>query len=280
MIRPSTILCLAVLCWPLGESRADPVRLNIALGNGERSFAPSELLARPDAVEVAVPKDASYGGATRYRAVPLLALLGPAQLDSIDTIEARATDGFVSQIPLALIRRGAEGGAVAWIAVEDALHPWPKLPGKAATAGPFYLIWDHPERSGVTSEQWPYGILSLTGVESPVHRWPQIAVPDALPADVPARHGQAVFIAQCMPCHRMHGGGGAEVGPDLGQPVPAARYLTEAGLRALIRNPRAVRTWPEQRMTGFDVTVLSDDDLTAVIAYLVAMAGQGSAAAR
>jgi cytochrome c1 len=50
------------------------------------------------------------------------------------------------------------------------------------------------------------------------------------------------------------------------------QYLTDAGLRAIIRNPRAVRTWPDQQMIGFGERILSDADLDAVVAYLHAMA--------
>ena len=50
------------------------------------------------------------------------------------------------------------------------------------------------------------------------------------------------------------------------------QYLTEAGLRALIRDPRAVRTWPGQRMVGFSKSDLPDSDLDALIAYLRAKA--------
>jgi hypothetical protein len=49
---------------------------------------------------------------------------------------------------------------------------------------------------------------------------------------------------------------------------PATAYFTEAGLRALIRNPAGVRTWPGQQMPGFDVATLGDSDIDAVIAYL------------
>jgi len=81
-----------------------------------------------------------------------------------------------------------------------------------------------------------------------------------------------VFTTQCMPCHRMKGAGAADVGPDLGQPMNPTQYLTAGGLRALIRNPKAVRTWPQQQMIGFDKTTVSDTELDALIAYLAYMA--------
>ena len=58
---------------------------------------------------------------------------------------------------------------------------WGSPPGTGTGAGPFYLVWEHPERSGVTSEQWPYQLASLTAVESPAHRWPQLAADTLLP---------------------------------------------------------------------------------------------------
>ena len=55
-------------------------------------------------------------------------------------------------------------------AFEDPANPWPPLSGTTVSAGPFYLVWEQPERSGVGSEQWPYQLATLAGVESPAHR--------------------------------------------------------------------------------------------------------------
>ncbi len=267
------LLSLALIAFAVAPARAAD-SLAVSFGGNERTFTAAELLARSDAATIEVPDDVSYKLTMTYRAVPLLALLGKTTGDASDTVEARASDGFVSQIPLALIEKGANGGSVAWVAVEDPQNPWPPLPGKDASAGPFYIVWEHPERSKVGSEQWPYQTVALTGVESPAHRWPQIAVADDVPSDAPARLGQTVFTTQCMPCHRMKGGGVGELGPDLGQPMNPTQYMTAAGLRALIRNPKAVRTWPQQIMPAFDEKKLSDADLDAVIAYLAHMAGR------
>ena len=157
-------------------------------------------------------------------------------------------------------------------------NTWPALPGKTASAGPFYLVWQDPERSAISSEQWPYQLASLTEVESPAHRWPQIVVDSSLPSDAPARRGQAVFTTQCLPCHRMKGGGAAVVGPDLGQPMNPVQYFTPKGLRGVIRDPKAVRTWPQQQMPGFDATMIGDADLDALIAYLAHMRCRPTAA--
>jgi mono/diheme cytochrome c family protein len=277
MMRLLTLTMLASLIAASPARAADPPPLVIDRAGAEHGFTAAELLARPDAVSLTFQDDV-YRHPTTHRAVPLLALLGDISGTAFDTLEGRATDGFVAQIPLALVARGASGGAVPWIAVEDPAEPWPDLPHQSSSAGPYYLVWEHPERSHVSTEQWPYKLVRLTFTESPVHRWPQLAVPSSLPQNAPARRGQEVFITQCLPCHRMKGGGAGEMGPDLGQPMNPTQYLTERGLHALIRNPRAVRTWPDQHMMGFDRNALSDSDLNSVIAYLHAMNGAAGAA--
>jgi mono/diheme cytochrome c family protein len=264
----------------IGSWIADAVQpvLTISAGGRSREFTTAALLSRTDTVSLVVQDDVSYKRSMTYRAVPLLALLDGVRDDRSDTLEARAKDGFVAQIPLTLIVHAANGGAVAWLAVEDPAQPWPPLPHHAESAGPFYLVWDHPQRSGVSTEQWPYALASLTLVESPVHRWPQLELPTDRLADSAARSGQKVYFSLCLPCHRLNGGGAGEVGPDLGRPMNVTQYLTEAGLRAIIRNPGAVRTWPDQHMAGFDARALPEADLGELLIYLRAMAG-GSAAA-
>lgn len=276
------VACLAALMLAIlgatGQANADEPSLALTLGGVTHRVTASELLARPDAAEVAIPADVGYGRAAVYRAVPLLPLLSGLSWDRFDTLEARATDGFVAQIPLSLVHKGAEGGATAWIAIEPPGHPWPNLPGKEAGAGPFYLVWEHPERSGVTTEQWPYQLASVAAVESPAHRWPQLAVDPSLPPEASARRGQEVFVANCLPCHRLDGGGAGEVGPDLGRPMSATDYLTETGLRALVRDPKSVRAWPLQQMPGFGADALPAADLNALVTYLRHMAQRRSAA--
>lgn len=274
-VRGRVVLCglailAALVAVPCGSRAASPA-LTIANGSDERQLTAAELLARPDSAVLNVTGDV-YHGAVHYRAVPLLALLGSPPDKQFDTLEVRASDGFVSQIPLALVARGASGGAVAWIAVEDPAAPWPSLPHGSGSAGPFYLVWEHPERSGVGREQWPYNVVRISVAENPLLRWPQLAAPNKLSTVSSVRKGQDVFVVDCLPCHRLNGGGASEFGPDLNQPMSPTQYLSKAGLRALIRDPKAVRTWPDQHMMGFSKAVLPDADLDALIAYLGAMA--------
>ncbi len=267
LLRLLTIL-LAGLSGPPALA-ATPV-LVVTAGGVARQFTSDQLLARRDAATIPIPRDPAYGRAMSYRAVPLRALLSALPPDAADTIQARATDGFVAEIPRALIG----GAALPWVAVDDPAHPWPPLPGKTVSAGPFYLVWQDPERDRISTEKWVYALAALTLVPSPVQRWPAIAVDVSAPEDAPARRGQAVFMANCLPCHRLGGAGEGTVGPDLLRPMPATAYFTEAGLRALIRNPTAVRSWPAQQMPAFDAATLGDSDIEAVIAYLRYLAGR------
>ena len=269
-------ICLVVpigIVWAAGPGQTGDRTLTIDLGSGPQRYTAATLLARPDVAQITVPNDVSYRRSMSYRAVPLLALLTIRPGASFGALEARASDGFVSQIPLGLVEKGAKGGSRAWIAIEDPARPWPNLPGREVSAGPFYLVWEHPDRSHIRSEQWPFALIALTGVATPAQRWPQLAVGKDVAAGAPARRGQDVFIVQCLPCHRMKGAGAADMGPDLGKPMNPTQYLTTEGLRMLIRDPKSVRTWPKLQMPGFDKTMISDADLDALIAYLTYMAG-------
>jgi mono/diheme cytochrome c family protein len=253
----AALMFLAVCSWSLA---ATPV-----LTIDQKKYSAQELLGRPDAVSITVPDDVSYRRSMMYEAVPLRALLPAAKGDHFDTLEAKATDGFVAQIPLELVTRG---GAIPYLAVEDPAHPWPALPNEKKSAGPFYVVWDHPQSSDVRAEQWPFALASLMFAESPVHRWPQLASHSADPL---ASSGQKVFVTYCLPCHQLNGAGVGKVGPDLGKPMPVLQYITEPGLRAIVRNPAGVRTWPEQHMTGFGTKTLPDEDLDALVVYLKGM---------
>jgi cytochrome c1 len=50
--------------------------------------------------------------------------------------------------------------------------------------------------------------------------------------------------------------------------------MTEPGLRALVRDPKSVRTWPQQQMPAFPPNLLPDTELNALIAYLKEIASQ------
>jgi mono/diheme cytochrome c family protein len=271
----SRCVLFAVLLLTLGAigncAAAQPL-IKLTVGGKTQSFSQAELLARPDAAEIHVPQDVAYGTSVTYRAVPLADLLDATALPADSVLEARATDGFAAQLPMDLVRNRDPAIAVAWLAVEDPAQPWPKLPGKPISAGPFYLVWIGSGAASVRSEQWPYQIAQLATQPSPSARWPALAVDPALPATDPIRAGQSLFITQCLACHRLNHAGSADTGPDLNVPMNPVEYFQPAALRRYIRNPASVRDWPGRTMPAFPQDQLSDREIDLIVAYLAYMA--------
>jgi mono/diheme cytochrome c family protein len=270
---------LALLCFLLlpGFAQADEPTLTVTVANDARSFTRRELLARPDVTTIAVVRDITYRGPMTYRAVPLASLLAGMTLPPDSVLEAVTLDGFIAQLPPDLVLNTDPEKAVAWLAIEPADRPWPAIPGKDASAGPFYIVWTGAEVGSIRSEQWPYQMARLVSQPSPATRWPALAVNAALPATDPIRAGQTLFVVQCLPCHKLNGAGASDVGPDLNHPQNPTEYFTPRGLHDLIRNPSAVRTWPAQAMPAFTADSLSDREIGLIVAYLEHMAGRKQA---
>ncbi|CAD6557111.1 hypothetical protein LMG28727_06281 [Paraburkholderia kirstenboschensis] len=251
----------------IGHRATAQPTIELRIGGKTQSFSQATLLARRDAADVHVPRDVAYGTSTTYRAVPLADLLNGAALPADSVLEARATDGFAAQLPMDLVRNRDPVTAVAWLAVEDPAQPWPKLPGKPVSAGPFYLVWVGREAASVRSEQWPYQIAQLATQPSPSARWPVLGVDPALPATAPVRAGQSLYITQCLACHRLNHAGSGDAGPDLNVPMNPVEYFQPAELRRYIRDPASVRDWRGRTMPAFPRGQLSDREIDLIVAY-------------
>ncbi|VWB06632.1 cytochrome c [Burkholderia lata] len=269
-------LLLLTVCL-IGQRASAQSALELETDGTARALTRQTLLARPDATDIHVPRDIAYGRPMTFRAVPFAALLGDTPLPADGVLETRAADGFAAQLPMDLVRRRTPAGAIPWLAIEDPAHPWPNLPGKKVSAGPFYLVWLGPDASSVRGEQWPYQIVRVTIESSPLARWPSLAVDAALPADAPARAGQRLFVTQCLACHRIDGAGSSHAGPDLNAPMNPVDYFQPAALRRYIRNPASVRDWPGRSMPAFPPDQLSDRELDQIVAYLAYMARRKAA---
>ena len=249
----------------------------VSSDGGVRTFDRDALLARTDVVEITTSRDVAYRTPRTYRAVALAKLFEGVAIPPDAVVEAAAQDGFVTQLTRELVY--ANDNIVAYMATEAADTPWPLIPGKDKSAGPFYIVWVGDRASSVPTMMWPYQVVSLFVQDAPAKRWPAIAVDPMLPALHPARDGQTLFVNKCFTCHTMNHAGPASAGPDLNLPMNPTEYFTDAGLRALIRDPRLVRIWPEQRMPSFAQEDLSDEELGLILAYLNHMAGRKSPAA-
>lgn len=244
--------------------------LTIEVGDTTRSFAAAELLARRDAAEIQIARDASYGQPMTFTGVPLAALIEGFVLPADSVLEAVASDGFTAQLPLHLVFNTDPAWAVPYIAIERADEPWPPLPGQDKGPGPLYLVWVGNDLSAVRSEHWAWHLARLVARDAPAKRWPQIAVDPALPPTDPLHAGQGLSVFQCMSCHRFNGAGSAEVGPDLDRPSDPAARMDATALGALLRAP------PDGGRSGHGLgpDKLSDGEIGLIADYLRHIAGR------
>lgn len=265
---PTFLLCLSawLLCAVGNFAHAAEPVLELSFSKQQQRLARADLLRHPDVRTIEVPADVAYKQPMKYRALPLLSILRDVR--DVDILQFKAEDGFVANIPTALL----SGGAQPWLAIEAPTAPWPALKKSGRSAGPFYLVWLAPEKSGITPEFWPYQIAAISAV-TPLHnRYPQILPAASLPRDSAEVRGMHVYTMQCASCHQINGGGDATIGPDLNLPFNPTEYFAEDFLRRYIRHPAAVRSWPQMTMPGFSEQVLSAAQLDDLLAYLRHMA--------
>lgn len=266
----ASVLAIAALASliPSNPATAAEPALEIAFGAKVERWSRADLLKHPAVRTIEVPADVAYRRAMRFRAIPLPALI--AQLAQSESVQFVASDGFVANIPGALLASDAQ----PWLAIESPDLAWPALKPGGPSAGPFYLVWLAPEKNGISPEQWPYQIARIAQALPLEKRYPQILPAAATGPDSAERRGLQVFTANCAVCHKINGGGDASIGPDLNKPFGPTEYFQEAFLRQLIRNPASVRDWGQRTMPGFSQSVLSDAQMDDLLAYLRQMVKQ------
>jgi mono/diheme cytochrome c family protein len=264
------VIALALVCR-LANAQAPALTVTGRDGTG-KTYTRDSLLALPGVRNITVT-DPVYGRTMTYRAVPTAEVLKDAKVGADDYVQARATDNFSIGIPGRLLVANA-APVEGFIAIEDPASPWPDIPHKSGSAGPFYIVWQLTPPATVSSEYWSYRLAALVVTDSPIKRWPGLGVGAEVPASDPIRAGVDRFATLCFACHRFNGQGEGDQGPDLGQPMNPVDYLKPEALRKMIRNPASVRKWPDQKMPGFGEDTLSDSDLDAIIAWLTYKARQ------
>ncbi|MFZ5782163.1 MAG: c-type cytochrome [Pseudomonadota bacterium] len=258
---------VALAGCPAPQVLAQQAGLTVAGRDTKRLDTRQALLALPGVRNLTIP-DPVYRRTMTYRAVPLTAILKGVAIDADDYVQARATDDFSVAIPARLLLFDDPARAEAFLAIEDAAAPWPRIPGKPYSAGPFYIVWKLAPSVSVSSEYWAYRLAALAVTDSPTKRWPVLAVGPEIGPDDPIRMGLDRFVSVCMACHRFDGAGEGEQGPDLARPMNPVDYFQLPALKKLIRDPASVRQWADQKMPGFDAATLSDRDIDAIVAWL------------
>ncbi len=243
-------------------------QLVIDTGKGPTTYTEEQLSAMAGIRDITIPNDPAYNKAMTYRAIPVRALFSGVATDGDTIIEFRSLDGFSGSIDASRLLNPHPNGSHAYIAIETTSKPWPALkPGGTATAGPFYLIWEHPEKSHIVSEEWPFQLASLKVKGSLQEKYPKI-----FPKDQKYLSGFKVFRQNCFPCHTINRQGSGQIGPDLNYPHSPTEYMQKSFLPKLIRNSQAVRAFSNGKMPEFKDKDLSDSDLNKLIEYLSHMA--------
>jgi mono/diheme cytochrome c family protein len=254
-------------------AQADEPKLTIQSGSRTVSFTLSDLLKRPSVQTVTVSADPAYAGQARtYRAVPAAELFRGIEISASGTVVFNSLDGFSGPLNKSDLLNTDPRRSIAFIALEDPNKKWaPLKPGQKATAGPFYLIWQNPERSNIAREMWPFQLAGLAVKADLASLFPKI-IPKS--QDKNAQAGFTSFIRNCFMCHTLNGQGTSQLGPDLNIPFNPTEYMGEKYLRQLIRDPQSLRRWPQSKMPGFSSRDLADSELDQIVAYLRSMSGQ------
>ncbi len=262
-------LASVVGCIPLSNALAQSPAFTLTVAGRESSktYSERDLLAHPASRDITIAHDPVYQRSMTYKAIPLSLLLKDFAVGSEDYVQARANDNFSVSILGTLLKPSAKTETEAFLAIENPTAPWPLIPGKKSSAGPFYIVWQSTVSPAVQRGYWAYRLTTLTITDSPYKRWPSLAIVGAVAAD-PVWRGLDRFVVTCMACHRFNGDGEGTAGPDLGKPMNPVDYFQPAALKKYIRNPMSVRDWPEQKMPAFDKATLSDPDIDAIIAWL------------
>lgn len=267
------LLWICFLCFqnPAWSAEAKSPRLTISGPGVTKSFSREDLLKMKDRRTLEVKEDPAYGpGKRTYEAVPLTELFAGLKMQDFTTLSFKCTDGFSGAMSIARVLNKNPEDSIAYLAVEPAAKKWPALKrGKPETAGPFFLIWDHPEKSKIMAEEWPY---QLSGFELSSQSL-QAQFPKTVPTSPTdsVRRGYDLFMTNCFVCHAFNGEGNHKIGPDLNLPKSPSEYLQFPYFEILVRNPQELRAWPQARMPGFSST-LSEQDLKDLWAYFQHMA--------
>lgn len=257
------IVFVLYLALASAASAAEPI-ITITAGATKREFTRAQLLESPHLARITVKDDPAYGGERTYDAVPFADLF--EGLTAKETLLFKCLDGFSAPISAPRALSIDPRASHAYLAIERT--PWPKLKS-GATAGPFYLIWDHPERSQIKTEEWPYQLTGFSVETSIEAQFPKTQ-PGA-DASAQEQHGYKLFLQNCFVCHTMNGEGTSQLGPDLNIPHNPTEYLAAGYLKTLVRNPQNLRHWPQSKMSSFDDKTLSDKDIADITAYLARM---------
>jgi len=239
----------------------------------KKIFTSQQLLADKRVEKINLLNSRAYPHTLmKFNAIKLCDLLRPFHVHYQDMIELIAIDDFVAVVPASKILSCHPNQAIAMLAIESLTHPWPKLKYNNSnqnhpdegTAGPYQVIWLHPEKSYISNEYWAWKVNKIK-----IHKRAEDAIdlPRPTVKNKHIQNGYHMYVSHCMACHTLHHIGKAKIGPDLSKNT-FETFENDEKLRKFIRDPQSVRPKNNDRMSGTDESSLSNTDLNDLILYL------------
>lgn len=255
-------------------SPAEGPILSIKSNAQTRKFTRRELLGSPYLKKIVVEKDPAYKMTRRtYSAIPASQLFGEFKINVDTTIAFFCLDGFSAPISAERLLNSDSSKSIAYLAIEMPTDPWPPLKSKGGkSVGPYYLIWENPEKSHISIEEWPFQLAGFEIKGSLAEQFPHTVPDKAIKDSDPIMKGYKSFMKNCFACHTMNGEGLAQIGPDLNIPYNPTEYFKPEYLEILVRKPTGLRKWPLSKMSAFSKENLSEEEYGWLMQYLKYMA--------
>jgi mono/diheme cytochrome c family protein len=267
------IRLLSVLLFTIGAGAADEPILKIWNGSQKAEFKRSELLKNPKIQKITID-DPNYGKKMTYVALPMPVLFESIKIPEQATIQFKCTDGFSAVLGISRLLGTANDVSKAYLAIETPNSKWPRLKNSKSTPAPFYLVWENPEKSAISVEEWPFMLEGFEVKTSIAATYPNILPNAGLSAESSVQKGFSEFLRNCFVCHMINGNGGSSIGPDLNYPLNPTEYLGAKYIKTLVRNPQELRRWKNSRMPSFSEARLGEKELDNIIEYLKHMSGR------
>jgi mono/diheme cytochrome c family protein len=165
--------------------------------------------------------------------------------------------------------------AVPYLATEPRPGAWPPFRAdEDKTAARFYLVRQYSPGERPGHEDWVVEIAKIVQRAPISELYPAIQPDASVPRDRLIRAGFSIFQRTRFACHTLNKQGRSAFGLDLNVPLSPTEYLQSGMLQRSVRNPQALRHWPQAHMPPFDSTQLSDNDVAAVESYSHHMAAR------
>jgi cytochrome c2 len=277
-----SMLLIAILSLLVGRTFAqatqDPT-LTIITPTTTKVLTRSYLLSHYNIAHISMKDSRAYLGIKlNFTAVKLCDILKAFNVHPNDTIELISSDNFFSLVPAKAIIACTNKTAIAYVAIEPEHQPWPQLKynnpdqhsPNTGSAGPFKIIWLHPEKSYISNEYWAWKVVKIK-IHPKLDEKIYLSAPST--KDKHILNGYHAYVSRCLGCHTINHVGKGKIGPDLNAPVSAVkRFNDDALLKKFIRDPQSVRPKKNDRMSGTNEQFLSNKDLDDLVLYLHYMA--------